>query len=408
MLSQKIVQHIESKSGWIKHINLLGGKSGQILFCAYIYKEFGNDEYLNRLYELIDEGMEELQRQLTCDDFIDYTHGGGISGFLLTLSHLCERGIIGESFDDLIDEDIQKLVVGSLEADFLTENYDPLYGFIGKGIFLINRKEKAFAQAALNDIVDTLFSSKIIDKKSNFTWVDIRNADSLNKLDRTREVYDCGLAHGVAGIITFCCKAYDAIKSREKKETLKHIIERSTLWLLDQQREDGLFMFPYAKFNNPDDPANKPYSARLGWCYGDMAIAIAVYNASQLLNDVSFASKAQEIAINATKIDVFESGVIDGDGKSDPSFCHGACGISYLFLVLYEYFGDEELLRAYQKWKDYTERQLEQRIAQSDLFSELSPASEDYGLLYGYSGIGLTSLSYLSNATKPWSEVILL
>ncbi|PSL21515.1 lanthionine synthetase-like protein [Dyadobacter jiangsuensis] len=407
-MSRDVAAHIASQNGWLEQINVLGGKAGQILLYAYLYEEFGDNEYHERIYELVEQGINQIEAHLESSSFMDFSHGGGISGFLLTLNHLCERRIIEEEFDEIIDERVQKLILDSLRMDIETENYDPLYGYIGKGLFFVSKKEKPFAQTAFNQIVDTLFRTKIVDKKGNYTWLDVRNAGNLDERGRAHVVYDCGLAHGVSGIITFCARLYGVIEDQKRRELVKVMVERSTLWLLDQQRNDGLFMFPYAKFDDPDDPGSRPYNARLAWCYGDLAVSIAVYNAALVLGQQVLFDKSKEIALNAARVDFWESGVMNENGSSDPSFCHGSCGISYLFLALFEFHKDAFLFEAYERWRDFTQAEVKQRLTNSNLYSELSGNSEDFGLLYGYAGIGLTGLSYLSNETRPWSQIILL
>lgn len=407
-LSKTVWKYIESERAHSGSISFLGGISGQILFYGYMYKKFQTEEYLNSLYEIVEEGINLLKNHLTDDTSLDCSHGSGISGFLLVLDHLFKIGVLDQKLDDIIDEEVQLLITLSLEEDTDTENYDPLYGFIGKGIFFISQEKKDFAQTGLKKIIDVLYSSKIVDKKGNYTWVDIRNVDNLDKSKRTREVYDCGLAHGVAGIISFCCNAYPAIRNIDSIIVLKDIVLKATLWLLDQQFEGKKFMFPYAKFNDPEDPAIRPYNARLGWCYGDLAVAITLYKSSEVLKDKNLYDKAKKIALNAATIEFKDSGTVNDRGVVDPSFCHGTCGISYLFLTLYEIFREDILLIAYNDWKNFTIKNVKYNLQNSNLFSELSNGREDFSLLYGYAGIGLTALSYKDNKTLPWDDMLLL
>ncbi len=407
-LSERIFQHIESTNGRIPSISLFGGIAGQILLYGYMYKEFGTKDYLDKFHEIAEEGMDLLQTYLASTQSIECTHAGGISGFFMAINHLCKIGVFQEDFDEVISEDIQQLVGLSLDIDFTTENYDPLYGFIGKGLFLISQSEKSYAQSGLESIVKTLYHSKIVDKKGNYTWVDIRNVDSFNKEDRTRIIYDCGLAHGVAGIIAFCCDAYPVIQDIDIKNTLKEMLQKATLWLLDQEQQGQMFMFPFAKFHDPEDPANRHYRSRLAWCYGDLSIAIAIYKASTVLQDTVLYEKARTIALHATTIDFSEAGIYNDEGIIDVSFCHGTCGISYIFLFMYQAYEDSALLSAYESWRDFTNSHLEERLNTASLFSALTKEREDYGLLYGYTGIALTCLSYISGKTMPWSQIILL
>lgn len=407
--SEEIFHYVESHENPFLNLSLLAGDYGQILYYGYLYKSYRNPQYLERVYDLTEAALETFQEQISGNENLDATHGSGFSGFFWVLGHLSEIGVLEESLDDIIDPDIQEFVEKSLDADLEIENYDPLYGFIGKGLFLIQQKEKPFAKRGIEKIIRALDHSKITDKDGNYTWVDIRNITHVDKNKSEHVVYDCGLAHGVTGIIAFCCEAYPVLEDQELRTLTKILIRKASSWLLSQEKDNELFKFPIAKFKNAAGPGNHPYYARLGWCYGDICIAITLTKVGSILDeDDYFHNKAMEIALHSTSIDLQQSGTVKENGKIDPSFCHGTCGISYIYLKLFEQLKDERLKQASQFWEKITREQTAQYLEEQNLFSELSDEQEDQGLLYGYMGIGLVNLSLEENKSFTWDKMLLL
>jgi len=406
--AESIAAHIEEHESLINRPGLFLGRYGQLLLYAYLYEFYQKEAYAEKVYTLIAISLEELEDSISRREAIDMTLGSGLSGFLWVLHHLISNHMLDESLDELIDENLQKLVLKSTEVDMGDHNYDPLYGYIGKCAFLLQQKDKDFGRKGLEQLIASLHDTKVLDEKGNYTWVDVRRQDR-SSINYSRHImYDCGLAHGVAGIISFCCDIYQQVEDVTLRGQTEDLIRKASLWLLDQENPEGDFRFPYAKFQDAKQPENDRYYARLGWCYGDICVAFTLSKAGKMLSSAEFTDHALRIALSSTAIKKEMSGVVKEDLSVDPSFCHGTCGIAYIYLKLYESLADERLHKAYTYWKEITEEEMDYCLENHSLHSNLSMAQEDFGFLYGYVGLGLVSLSLEQEKSAAWDKLLLL
>lgn len=400
--ARQIEKHIvaSNKNGGY---NITGGRSGHLLLTAYNSFVNGTREGIGEIYKIIDEISEGIHNDFTNGKGLDFSYAGGITGAITAVNHVCNTSVIEEDIDDVFDEEVQRIILKAMQYDMDNSNYELLYGYIGKGIFLLEKKNSEWAVEGITKIIKHLNQEKRV-MDAGYFWTVRQPSDKAN-------IIDLGLAHGIPSITSFCCRALPKIAhDTNLKATTLDLIYRSAVFLISKEQENTLFKYPKAKWNIPIDSSINPYYSRLGWCYGDLCIALTLFKASAALENNYFETKAKDIMDNLENINIRESGVKNSNNEIDPSFCHGAAGVAYILHNIYSRFYKNPMLeKQIEYWMSIVEDTTSRKLREKNLFSELSGDQEDLGLLYGYTGIGLTSLS-LENDDKEinWQELLLI
>jgi hypothetical protein len=156
-------------------------------------------------------------------------------------------------------------------------------------------------------------------------------------------------------------------------------------------------------------PAFEPQvSSRLGWCYGDLGIALLFCRAGETLGEKKLTKQGLEIA-RASAQRRSRTGVVDA------SLCHGAAGVGHMFRRLAAF--DSDLSAAASWWFDRVlDYQAEGGVAgftYSYDFVDFDGSiehdwPENPGLLLGAAGIALAILSAHSQTEPAWDRLFLL
>src|SRR5690606_1218930 len=108
--------------------------------------------------------------------------------------------------------------------------------------------------------------------------------------------YNLGLSHGIPSIISFLSllNGYEDFKAKAD-QTLR----RAITYILSLRNDDinAFSLFPSWIIPNEETI----YDSRLAWCYGDLGIGIALWNASKSLNDSKLKITAQDILVHSAK-----------------------------------------------------------------------------------------------------------
>ena len=147
-------------------------------------------------------------------------------------------------------------------------------------------------------------------------------------------------------------------------------------------------------------------ASRLGWCYGDLGIAQAILQAAKTLRSIDYENEALKILLyNCNRRDLKENHVLDA------GLCHGASGISHIFNRLYVNTKMEEFKEASVYWMEKTVEmaQFGDGLAGFKTWQGGKKEWENqYSLLEGITGIGLSILSLLNPDLMQWDECLLL
>lgn len=205
-----------------------------------------------------------------------------------------------------------------------------------------------------------------------------------------------GLAHGIPSIIAALIPACQhPILATEARRLVLH----GCNWLLAQRQavaETGSY-FGYL--------ASTQRNSRLGWCYGDLAIALTLARAGIALDHAPFSEVAKEIALHAAGRDVASAQI------RDAGLCHGSAGLMLMFSLLHRIFPEPKLLAAKLFWKNDTLTRYEQQGLEGfNAFRNTEQGAiyiPESGMLNGYAGIGLCLLAELE--IEPyWADALLL
>ncbi len=370
-------------------IGLLTGNSGIVLFLAY-YSKFNNDaKYAHKISELIGENLKIIEEGYNYDSFCS-----GITGFLWSLTHLVKYNFLDkeETLDILneTDEFIYKCMMTNVDA----KKFDFMHESIGIGIYFLERvKDNPMSKKYLEDLINGLELSCEKEEDGGLKWVSYNHTE--NKL-----VFNLSLSHGIASIIEFLGKAY---KKNIYKEKVKFLLNGSIKFLLNHIKDPLLngSYFPSWVYDN-----EAMEKSRLGWCYGDLGIAMVLYQTGEILKDDSL----KEISI---KIMTFNSErrILKSEYVVDAGICHGTAGIAHIFNRMYKYTGKEKYKETSDFWLKETLKmaRFEDGVAGYKAWhSTVTSWVKEYGILEGVAGVGLSFISAISDVEPSWDECLLL
>ncbi len=367
---------------------LLTGLSGFVLF-QYHYSEYCKENSIEFDYSNFEKNISKIIRlmnnSISSNSFCDGLAG---TGYLLQLLANLDIIDMNSSYLDEVDDMLNSYAINSI----VNNKWDYLHGGLGiVNYFLIrnNTKSEFFLQNCVK-ILDNL----AIKKDNVLYWQSkVRYEEGL--------VQNFGLSHGIPSIV--CCISKIADKGIEYHLSKKLVIGAIDYILgFERTVEDGYSCFPDYIL----EEQAKNYYGRLAWCYGDLCISIMLINAGNIFKCDEWIEKGIKIAHTATKR------VHDNlHSCKDYGFCHGYFGTSYLFLKYYYLTGDDSFKNAsmflLKKGKDYIFKSKSKRI-NSKVYMHYETLIEEYSLLSGLSGIGLTMLGHNDKKFTKWDDILLL
>jgi lantibiotic modifying enzyme len=360
--------------------SLLSGITG-ISFFLFYYAKYSKDEY----YE--DKAMEFLSYSINnIDKCFNSSFCGGIGGICWCLQHLIDNKFIDAENKNII-KTFDTYLCSHILQNSSINYYDYLHGSIGTASYLLKRIENGKVKECEEKIIDILNNSKICIDNSCY-WE-----------SRIGEKINISLSHGIASICIFLSKAY---KLNIKKPLTKELLEKSISFILAQEinASHRLSMFPSFSLSKNSN-GNSFQASRLGWCYGDLGIALAIWHYAQIANDEEMRQKTIEIFLHsASRRDLEKNAVIDG------GICHGTAGIALIFRKMYYNTYREEFFDAANFWLYQTLKMSKYNDGIVGYKANQKTPSIDF--LNGITGIGFVLLSFLTNEDTVWDECLLL
>lgn len=356
--------------------SLFNGNMGVALFFSYYSKYTLNKYYENRYIEFLEASLGNI------DEKMNGTLCRGLAGVFWGFKHLIPDSIINnenEYYLSLFRNYICKDIIYHASVG----NYDYLHGSIGSATILLNEINVKEVEFCLSKLIYSLDKSAKCGNEGIF-WECI-NGRKIN----------ISLSHGLSSICIFLAKAYQQNICRI---VTKELLQKSVKYLLSQEFHslNRTSMFP--SFSLED----KIYKAsRLGWCYGDLGIALALWYYSDVMDDNNIRQKVIEILNHSSsRKDSLKSGV------KEPGICHGAAGVSLIFKKMYDFTGNERFAESAIYWLSQTLNMASHKngIAGFSYESDVNPID----LLTGITGVGLVLLSFLEPKYTNWDECFLL
>ncbi|ALU43601.1 lanthionine synthetase C family protein [Pseudoalteromonas rubra] len=365
---------------------LLSGLAGQLLF---LYKAY---EYDASLVDeaLFTEKLEALQEGL---DQQSFEMSNGLAGQAWLLEYLNQAD--PENYDPELLEEVDELFRESLDHQPWQGEIEMVLGLSGFAPYASRRAKQSDQTALYGVIVSGLESTATRFDNGHITWSQPQESVyRFNKDEPTEPEYNLGLAHGVPGIIAALLPAVQIPALKERVTTL---LLGACDWLLEQQSTDCT---SHSCFGSS---AGGEHHSRLGWCYGDLTIAMTLARVGQQLDRPSYVERALEIGLHAAGRDE-QSGHI-----TDAGLCHGFYGMAVIYQILNQLMPHPRFVQAMQYWVDYSLRQYTERGVESLYsYNGLDKAyNEDFGFLMGYAGIGLALTSLFDDDTG-WVDCLLM
>jgi lantibiotic modifying enzyme len=369
-------------------LGLLSGLSGELLFLWQVSQYDNNfvDE------DVFNEKLQFLQDNLflTASKF---NLSSGLTGLGWFFEYINQAQV--EDYDPELCEDIDDILLKTLSVTPWQVEIEMVLGLAGMSIYGARRQLKSDQTVFYEKLVNHFENLATQVSDTTLTWQQPQySVYRLNKGDIEKPEYNLGLAHGVPGIIT---AILPALKIPSLYAQTRKLLMQSCDWLLHQQLETKERQSYFSS------STENQHSSRLGWCYGDLTIALALFRVGKALNLPSYIRIAKEISLHAALRDEVNGMV------NDAGLCHGSAGLALIFKLLYQQLGLEELQQASDKWLDFTLKLFDEKGLPG--FYKLSGIDQIYsectGLLEGYAGIGLCLLTLL-NGDADWTDCLLL
>lgn len=359
-------------------LGLFDGEFGVLLFLFYYQKYFKDSKNVNFTYDYAERLIGKI-------DINRCTYSGGVAGILCLFHHLRKNDFVD------IDASGVKSDVASLLGNMMRKNndirfYDFMHGALGMGLYFMQSGEDEYT----SEMINHLYRAAIVDSDNGYCkWKMTLNGT---------EGYDISLSHGLSSIIVYLSRA---IKVGIEVEKASELLVGAADYILSQEMNFKQAGFHFPGFSERFSLQKKD---RLAWCYGDLGIAVSLWQAGQVMGNDIWKSKALEVFKDAMqRADDPYNGVLDA------GICHGSAGIAMMYRRMYLESKEDIFLKNGDYW---ISRTIAFAQFQDGLAGYKNRTIEsfdcNYSLLSGVSGIGLVLLSYLTNDSQSWDELFLL
>jgi lantibiotic modifying enzyme len=397
-ISQTLSQISEALKPFVKQDEddgLLSGYCGTSLFYGYYYRLTGKQKYLTNIKCIARKTVDALAKKE-----LMHSHCSGIAGMLWCIQQLVKNDFIcqqeGEDIFEAADDYLFKIIKNELSLG----QYDFLHEGLGIALYFLERLPNLKVQSYLEEVVLRLEKASVIDEPG-ITWRDYFT--ERNNADNKHALYNLGLAHGVPAILSVLTLLYE--KGIVVKQT-RALIENGVKWLMANKNDPGddcVSLYPSTVTEGHKAAGVK--QSRLGWCYGDLGIAITLLNIGNRLDNSSYKQESYSIFEHTLKYRNNKNGSI-----ADASLCHGSAGVSQIFRRAYMASGERPFLEGAERWIEQTLQfaSWKDGLAGFKYYTQKG-YQNNHNLLEGITGIGLALIAAVdANTTPSWDRCLLL
>jgi lantibiotic modifying enzyme len=218
-------------------------------------------------------------------------------------------------------------------------------------------------------------------------------------------LYDLGLAHGVSGLVGALALLHGTVGERGRP-AVAEMLDQSVSWLLAHEvaAHDTAETSRFPGLIHADRPAAP---SRLAWCYGDLAVAVALFAAARARGHDGWRQRSIDIAAQAALRSLTSSKV------KDSGLCHGAFGVAHLLNRLYQSTGDHRLRQGALRWfrEGFALERPGEAIAGFPAWWVDRAAggswAPDASLLTGAAGTALALLAGISTVEPAWDRILM-
>jgi lantibiotic biosynthesis protein len=360
---------------------------GKLLF-LYEYAKYTNDTEVIKHFEATLTELAENMNQTNSTTFCS-----GFAGNMWLLEYFKNEGII----DDLLLEigaDLNVYIKNWGQEFINAKNYDFLHGLLG--IIYAGNYCKVVDKTVIKELTDGMLKDLISENEiSYFTdWMPNKEEDPEHE-----EKINLGLAHGIPSAMVTLALLKDLGPSYVKAA------EGIAEFIIDTKKKnpkDSLYCS--VLYDRKDDSIN----SRLGWCYGDLGIALTLWQTGKLLQKQKYQDEALAIMNHANNRKDLNINAI-----RDCGLCHGSAGVAHIFNRFYWETGDKAFKSTADYWTQVTldmATHNDEGLAGYAAYRAVgdTPWILEYGLLEGIGGIGLALLGSLNNESVSWDQCMMI
>ena len=369
-----------------REIGLYSGNAGVALFLFY-YARFKKEAAIRqKATEIVDDLFTQIETTLQPH----FSLCSGIAGVAWLIDHLCKQRFLGADSDEIlsdIDEHLFQAALNELDRG----HFDFLHGAMGILLYLIKRNRQEY----LRHLIRALGSITVWDGKCA-KW------QSVIRHEEGTLGFNISLSHGSSSLALVLGKT---LQMMPKEETTKRLLKGTMEYICNQELPMTQYGCYFPAFSIESQPDLS--KTRLAWCYGDLGVALAIWQSGVQLGNQAWADKGMEVLLFSTA----RRGLLE-NRVQDAGICHGTAGVAQIFNRLYRNTGRGEFEEAANYWCAET---LKMARFDDGLAGYKTYRTERYGgwqpsssLLEGIAGIGLGLLSFVMSEDPAWDECILL
>jgi lantibiotic modifying enzyme len=391
-INQELINNGELDS---PDIGVLSGSSGLALFHFY-YNAYNPNEISE------DAGSEIIAAVVGTinEGYNFHTFCGGIAGAAWTIELLNELEFIEVDTDGLLgilDDYLHHITNLHDQGNF----FDFLHGITGIGYYFLKRYENTKSPELKSRyermLIEMILLLKERSKKSDhgIYW------ESFLIREEGLKGCNLSLSHGLSSIINFLSRLSS---HKAFSEHTLPLLNQSIDHLLSYKKDQADASF-FPDWITDKDQENQ--SNRLAWCYGDLGVAVSLWQASKVVQNKEVKKTAIQLLEHAaTRRDVEETRIVDG------GLCHGAFGVMHIFDYMYKETSNNTFKEAADYWIDYgltIDHHKDGSAGYMKWRGGDTPTFEkENSLLEGVAGIGLAILSYLNPERTHWNQCLMI
>lgn len=329
----------------------------------------------------------------------------GLSGLLFAACYASSHGKqyrrMGQTLANHLVEWVQEWLGTTKQSELPFEAYDLMSGVTGVAACLIRTDEDfGGVYGALTDILDWLIFRA--QQGAMGFCTSAQDAHPYMPYARGR-VINCGMAHGVPGVMSVLAIARIAGIRRPGIDEVMKRLSDWTVSMIDASEQEEWRM-PYAATVCGENPQSDPKIARVAWCYGLPGVARSLWLVGKALGSTELQDFGAEVLYHgATQMTM-------DPGKYSPTFCHGLAGVLRIVQVFAADTGRDEFT-----WLSHI---LTKAIITS--YTPKNPVGfqnredngqvvDNCGLLNGSTGVALVLLSVReTDEMKGWDRIFLI
>lgn len=373
-------EYLRMKEAQHLSISLLAGDMGSVVY-LYEYSRF-DPSFQPFADDLLGKVLSGLRRVRP-----EVTYCNGVAGMVIGLYALYEQGFI-EDFSSLLD-DIDNYLNLSLNVMLQNNNHDFLHGFIGLGFYWLRRYKTGNADAIdpLVRVVKHLMQTS--EKENEITkW----------PLPETKwgHRYNISLSHGCSSTIIMLCRMLEIPELKSSYgELIEQMIKGAVNYILVNRLDYNKFGCWFASSSLE---CEIPHRSRLGWCYGDLGISVALHEAGKTMQDSRLIDMSREVLEFSGQY----RRNLERNYVYDACVCHGAAGIGLIYREMSRMLASPVITPTADYWRDAV---IQQVIEGNEgfTFSFYDVSSREYkrktGLLEGNVGVAMYLLNEIASSS---------